>query len=70
MEFRSRGASSDTASVHDQALIDDLLFFEAWKNALVPWSITAHVVRRVQQIRRANCAINDGYHAQRDLRER
>ena len=70
MEFRSRGISSDAASAHDQALIDDLLFFEAWQNALGPWSITAHVVRRVRQIRRANSAINDGYHAQHDLRER
>jgi len=61
MEILSRGVCAETSSRHDQALIDDLLFFEAWKNARVPWSIAAHVVRRVRQIRRANPAISDGY---------
>jgi len=64
MEIRSLGVSTDTSSSHAQALIEDLLFFEAWKNGGVPWSIAAHVVRRVRQIRRANPAISDGYHAQ------
>lgn len=64
MEILSRGVSTETCGCDDQTLIDDLLFFEAWKNGGVPWSIAAHVVRRVRQIRRANPAIGDGYHAQ------
>jgi len=64
MEICSRCVSADTSNSHNQALIDDLLFFEAWKNARVPWSIAAHVVRRVRQIRRANSAIGNGSHAQ------
>jgi hypothetical protein len=59
----SLNISANTTSRRDQAIIDDLLFFEAWKNGLVPWSITANVVLRIRQIRRANPALSDNYHA-------
>jgi len=69
MQIRSLGVSTDTSGSHDQTLIDDLLFLGAWKKALVPSPIDAHVVRRVRRIRRASPAISDGYHAQHDLCE-
>jgi hypothetical protein len=40
--------------IHDQDLIKNLLFLEAWEQGSVPWSRAASVVIRVRQLRRAN----------------
>jgi hypothetical protein len=39
---------------HDQDLIKNLLFLEAWEQGAVPWARAASVLIRVRQLRRAN----------------
>jgi hypothetical protein len=39
---------------HDQDLIKNLLFLEAWEQGTVPWARAASVLIRVRQLRRAN----------------
>ena len=43
-----------STDIHDQDLIKDFLFLEAWEQGSVPWSRAASVVIRVRQLRRAN----------------
>ena len=59
MKIFSRDVSIDTTEIHDQTIIKDLLFLEAWRKGLVPWSTAASVVFRVRQIHRANPALRD-----------
>jgi hypothetical protein len=40
--------------IHDQDLIKNLLFLEAWEQGAIPWSRAASVVIRVRQLHRAN----------------
>jgi hypothetical protein len=61
MKISSRDVSINAADIHDQAIIKDLIFLEAWKNGLVPWSTAASVVFRVRQIHRANPEFRDGH---------
>jgi hypothetical protein len=51
--------SGDALTVHDQGLLKDLLFLDAWEQGLVPWSRAASVVFRVRQLRRANPELKD-----------
>ena len=61
MKISPRDVSIDSADIHDQAIIKDLIFLKAWGNGLVPWSTAASVVFRVRQIHRANLAFRDGH---------
>jgi hypothetical protein len=61
MKISPRDVSNNSANIHDQAIIKDLIFLEAWGNGLVPWSTAASVVFRVRQIHRANPAFRDGH---------
>jgi hypothetical protein len=61
MKISSRDVSINAADIHDQAIIQDLIFLEAWEKGLVPWSTAASVVFRVRQIHRANPAFRDGH---------
>jgi hypothetical protein len=56
MKISSRDVSVNAADIHDQAVIKDLIFLDAWGKGLVPWSTAASVVFRVRQIHRANPA--------------
>jgi hypothetical protein len=51
----------DAADIHNQAINNDLMFLEAWRKGLVPWSTAASVVFRVRQIQRANPVSRDGH---------
>ena len=51
--------SGDELTVHNQDLIRDLLFLDAWEKGFVPWSTAASVVFRVRQLRRANPRLQD-----------
>jgi hypothetical protein len=61
MKVSPRDVSINAAGIHDQAIIKDLIFLEAWGKGLVPWSTAASVVFRVRQIHRANPAVRDGH---------
>jgi hypothetical protein len=50
-------SSTIPTSIYDRAVIDDLLFLQAWEKGLIPW--WSGTIVRVRQIRNANLALRN-----------